>query len=77
MLNLLANAVKYTALRPQAHIAVRATSGGGGEQIIAISDDGVGFDMQYADRLFGVFQRLHSDDEFHGTDVGHRSSPWR
>jgi len=70
LVNLLANAVKYTAPRPQAHIAVRATPGGGGEQIIAISDDGVGFDMQYADRLFGVFQRLHSDDEFQGTGIG-------
>jgi PAS domain S-box-containing protein len=70
LVNLLANAIKYTAPRPLAHIAVRATPGAGGEQIIAISDDGVGFDMQYADKLFGVFQRLHRDDEFEGTGIG-------
>jgi PAS domain S-box-containing protein len=70
LVNLLGNAIKYTAPRPQAHIAVRATPGDGGEQIIAISDDGVGFDMQYADQLFGVFRRLHRDDEFEGAGIG-------
>jgi PAS domain S-box-containing protein len=70
LVNLLANAVKYTAPRPEAHIAIRATPGADGEQIIAISDDGVGFDMQYADQLFGVFRRLHSDDEFEGAGIG-------
>jgi PAS domain S-box-containing protein len=70
LVNLLANAVKYTAPRPEAHIAVQATPGAEGEQIIAVSDDGVGFDMQYADQLFGVFRRLHSDDEFEGAGIG-------
>jgi PAS domain S-box-containing protein len=70
LVNLLANAVKYTAPRPEAHIAIRATPGASGEQIIAISDDGVGFDMQFADQLFGVFRRLHRDDEFEGAGIG-------
>ncbi|HEY3232939.1 MAG TPA: PAS domain-containing protein [Roseiflexaceae bacterium] len=70
LVNLLSNAIKYTSPRPWAHIAVRATPGADGEQIIAISDDGVGFDMQYAHKLFGVFQRLHRDDEFEGTGIG-------
>jgi PAS domain S-box-containing protein len=70
LVNLLDNAVKYTAPRPEAHIAVHASPGADGEQIVAISDDGVGFDMQYADQLFGVFRRLHSDDEFEGAGIG-------
>jgi signal transduction histidine kinase/integral membrane sensor domain MASE1 len=70
LVNLLANAVKYTAPRPQARIAIRAAPSANGEQIIAISDNGVGFDMRYAHKLFGVFQRLHRDDEFEGTGIG-------
>ena len=68
--NLLSNAVKYTAPRDQARIAVDATDGDGDEIVIAISDNGVGFDMAYAHKLFGVFQRLHRDEEFEGTGIG-------
>jgi len=68
--NLLSNAVKYTAPRPNAQIVVEATAGDGDEIIIGIGDNGVGFDMAYAHKLFGVFQRLHRDEEFEGTGIG-------
>ncbi len=67
--NLLGNAVKFTRRRQTAHIEV----GGlveGGEVHYWVKDDGAGFDMQYADKLFGVFQRLHRQDEFEGVGVG-------
>jgi signal transduction histidine kinase/FixJ family two-component response regulator len=67
--NLLSNALKFTAARPHSHVEI-GTSRGAGEQIYFIKDNGVGFDMKYADRLFGVFQRLHSQSEFEGTGIG-------
>jgi signal transduction histidine kinase/CheY-like chemotaxis protein len=67
--NLLSNALKFTAARPHSHIEI-GTSRGPAEQIYFIKDNGVGFDMKYADRLFGVFQRLHSQSEFKGTGIG-------
>ena len=68
--NLLSNAVKYTAPRAHAQITIDATAGAGDEIVIAIRDNGVGFDMAYAHKLFGVFQRLHRDEEFEGTGIG-------
>jgi light-regulated signal transduction histidine kinase (bacteriophytochrome) len=68
--NLLSNAVKYTAPRAQAQIVVDTTAGPGDEIVIGIGDNGVGFDMAYAHKLFGVFQRLHRDEEFEGTGIG-------
>jgi two-component system sensor kinase len=67
--NLLFNAIKFTRSRENAIIEV----GGhveGLENVYYVKDNGVGFDMQYADKLFGTFQRLHSDKEFEGTGIG-------
>jgi two-component system sensor histidine kinase/response regulator len=67
--NLLANAVKYTRPRDPARIEIGAEEADD-EIIYYVKDNGVGFNMQYADRLFGVFQRLHTDKDFEGTGVG-------
>jgi signal transduction histidine kinase len=67
--NLLGNAFKYSAKRDKPLIKVSGRTEAT-ETIYAIEDNGAGFDMQYADRLFGVFKRLHSSREFPGTGVG-------
>jgi two-component system sensor histidine kinase/response regulator len=67
--NLLANAVKYTRPRDPARIEIGAEEADD-EIIYYVKDNGVGFNMQYADRLFGVFQRLHTETDFEGTGVG-------
>jgi light-regulated signal transduction histidine kinase (bacteriophytochrome) len=67
--NLLNNAHKFTRYRIPAEIVIN-TSEADTESIFSIRDNGTGFDMQYSDKLFGVFERLHRPDEYEGTGIG-------
>ena len=69
LVNLIGNAVKYTRPKAEAEIELGSRSEGN-ENVYWIKDNGVGFDPRYSDKLFVVFQRLHSEEEFEGTGVG-------
>jgi light-regulated signal transduction histidine kinase (bacteriophytochrome) len=70
LVNLISNALKFTGHRAEANIQIGAAPGESGETVIFIRDNGAGFDPTYAHKLFGVFQRLHSNAEFEGTGIG-------
>ncbi|MDB6029510.1 MAG: two-component system sensor histidine kinase/response regulator, partial [Verrucomicrobiales bacterium] len=69
VVNLVANAVKYSRPRARAEIEIGYEESPT-EHIIFVRDNGVGFDMQFSSKLFGVFQRLHHSDQFEGTGIG-------
>ena len=69
-MNLISNAVKFTATKTDPRIEIGALHRTPGEATVFVRDNGVGFDMQYVNKLFGVFQRLHRNDEFEGTGIG-------
>lgn len=70
LVNLISNAVKFTGVRAQARIEIGCAPSGDSETVIFIRDNGSGFDPRYSAKLFGVFQRLHSQAEFEGTGIG-------
>jgi len=70
LVNLISNAVKFSRTRPQPEIEIGCTEKRKDGVVLFVRDNGVGFDMKYVNKLFGVFQRLHRPEEFEGTGIG-------
>jgi PAS domain S-box-containing protein len=70
LVNLISNAIKFTRTRTQAEIEIGGADGNGDDLVVFVRDNGVGFDMKYVNKLFGVFQRLHESAAFEGTGIG-------
>jgi PAS domain S-box-containing protein len=70
LVNLISNALKFTGKRAEARIEIGGDAGSNGEVVVCVRDNGAGFDPHYADKLFGVFQRLHTHADFEGTGIG-------
>ncbi len=70
LVNLISNAVKFTSERAETRIEIGGSRVGEAETVVFVRDNGAGFDPSYAAKLFGVFQRLHSQDKFEGTGIG-------
>jgi len=70
LVNLISNAIKFTRARAQAEIEIGCADGNKDSLVVFVRDNGVGFDMKYVNKLFGVFQRLHDSDAFEGTGIG-------
>jgi signal transduction histidine kinase len=70
MLNLLSNALKYSRNRTESQVEIGFGPAGSGRDVFYVRDNGVGFDMRHADRLFEVFQRMHAPSDFEGTGIG-------
>jgi light-regulated signal transduction histidine kinase (bacteriophytochrome) len=68
--NLISNAVKFTRVRPRAEIEIACAEQKRDQIVLFVRDNGVGFDMRYVNKLFGVFQRLHAPEDFEGTGIG-------
>src|SRR4029077_15707903 len=70
LVNLISNAIKFTRTRPQAEIEIGCADGGRDDLVVFVRENGVGFDMKYVKKLFGVFQRLHQSGAYEGTGIG-------